>query len=364
MRVLLKAPLSPYTGYGNDGLGMARSLARSGADVYLEPTSVQAPLPPDVARLLTKTLTAPFDLTIVHVDPAGLDMLPEVKQASKMVIGWTMWEYSSFGNLPGRSSLRKRLRGFDAMIAYDEVSAQCIREYYSGPVIVQQGGFWPEDWPEVPRDWQDDNFRFCMVGMLTERKDPFKAIRAFNELTAEHEDFAAKARLSLKTMSPGLHKKMEEVYPGLRIYYDIWDDKRLRQFYAAHHVLLAPSRGEGKNMPALEFQSTGGTVIATDWGGHRQWLMPGSSYALRYTLEPHKPGSTVLNARADVEHLKELMLHLFRNRAEARDAGSRAAQLIPQMCSWDAVMERLFLKLSEIPGGQELWATYHMMETN
>lgn len=361
MKVLLQVPLSPYSGYGNDGLGICRALIQMGADVYVEPTAVQAPLPPDVAHLLTKTAQAPFDLAIVHVDPQRMDASEEIQSVAKVKIGWTMWEFSSFGNLPGRSTLRKRLKGFDAMIAYDPVSAECIRPYFSGPVLVQQGGFWPEDWPEIERDWHDDNFRFCMVGMLNDRKNPFAAITAFSELREEHPDFAEKARLSLKTMAPGLHPKMEEVYPGLRIYYDIWDHKTLTNFYAAHHVLLAPSRGEGKNMPALEFQSTGGTVIATNWGGHQQWLMPGMNFPLDFTLEPIKPGSDVLNASANIQDLKDKMLYLFRNRAQAREAGSLAARTIPQMCSWTTVMDRLFEQLQQIPGGDRLWLLRSML---
>lgn len=353
MKILLKIPMSIYSGYGNDGIGIARALIASGADVYLMPTSVQAPLPADVAELLTKELVAPFDLTIVHVDPAALIATEELRAISTLLIGWTMWEFTNLGNLAGRSKLKKNLKHFDAIFGYDEVSCAALSEYYSGPVLTQQGGFWPEDWPEVERDWNEDNFYFCMVGMLHIRKDPFVSIQAFTELKAEHSDFDKHARLSLKTQVPGLHSKMEEAFPGLRIYYDVWSHETLAAFYASQHVLLAPSRGEGKNMPALEFQSTGGVVIATNWGGHRQWLHPSYSYPLDYTLEPvdeYTPNT--LNARADVEHLKSLMLHAFRNRSELADKGHLAASVIPSMSSWPKVMEKLFEKIETLPGGK------------
>jgi glycosyltransferase involved in cell wall biosynthesis len=363
LKVLVKLPLSPYTGYGNDGIGICRALTQMGADVYIEPSTVQAPLPPDVALLLTKPVQGPFDLAIVHLDPKNLEASDGLKSVASVVIGWTMWEFTNFGNLEGRSKLRKQWKNFDAMVAYDQISADCIREYYRGPVIVQQGGFWPEDWPEVERDWDEQEFYFCMVGMLTERKDPFVAIQAFSELKHEHEDFDKHARLSLKTMVPGLHSKMEDVYPGLRVFYDVWDDETLKRFYAAQHVLLAPSRGEGKNMPALEFQSTGGVVIATNWGGHREWLSPIYSFGLNYELQPASPKyPNTLNARASVEHLKELMLHAFHNRSEMRDKGRIAASIIPTMSSWPAVFDKLFLKLKPIQGGERLWTLYSILE--
>lgn len=364
MKILVKAPLSPYSGYGNDGIGIARALMRWGADVVLQPTVVQAPIPEDVAHLLTKELSAPFDLTIHHVDPMTLDASDELRRSSEVIIGWSMWESSNFKNMtPGSlRSMRKRLKNFDALVGYDAVSTEGFRPYFKGPLFTQQGGFWPEAWPEIERDWHEENFYFFMIGVLSQRKNPFAAIQAFSELKSEHADFDQFARLSLKTTAPGLHSRMEDVYPGLRVFYDMWPTEVVQKFYAVQHVLLAPSRGEGKNMPALEFMSTGGTVIATDWGGHTQWLNPEYSYPLDYTLQPvDEKHPDTLQADASVPHLKELMLHAFRNREEVRQKGAIAAQVIPAMCSWDAVIERFFLQLKDtIPGGDRLWTLAQM----
>lgn len=348
MRVLVSVPLTPYSGYGNDGLGIVRALLRWGADVYLQPEAVQAPLPAEVAALLMKPVKGPFDLAIVHLYPGSLEATDNLRLNADVVVGWTMWEWTNFKSLKGHSKFRKAWKNFDAIVAYDPVSQAAIQEHYSGPVPVVQGGFWPEDWPEVQRDFHEDKFYYCMVGMLNERKNPFAAIQAFKELKEEHEEEFEPARLSLKTMVPGLHSAMEQVWPWLRIYYDIWDDKTLKAFYASQHVLLAPSRGEGKNMPALEFQSTGGTVIATNWGGHTMWLNPDYNYALNYKLAPaseYKPD--VLWAEADVAHLKELILHTFRNRDEVSQKGHTAASTVPSMSSWDSVLERFILRVSD-----------------
>ena len=349
MKVLLRAPLSTFTGYGNDGIGLAQALIRRGADVYLQPAHVDAPLPKDIAELLMKPVQGPFDLFIDHEDPAQLEARPEVTALCGVSIAWSMWEYSNFGNLPKkhRKTLRKRMENFDAYIGYSNVD-RCMDEYYDGPIVIQQGGYNPEGWERIERNWHEENFYFFMIGVLSTRKDPFKAIQAFVELQREHEDFRRYARLSLKTTAPGLHSKMEDVYPGLRIYYDVWPTDVVKAFYRDQHVLLAPSRGEGKNMPALEFMTTGGTVIATDWAGHKEWLSPAYAYPLNYTLESvDEEHPETLNARADVEHLKELMLHVFRNRNEAREKGKLAADIIPKAHSWDRVLDKLFEKIRE-----------------
>lgn len=358
MKVLLRAPFSTFSGYGNDGIGMARALLRWGVDLYIDPTNIQAPLPADVAMLLTKRHEAPFDLTIVHVDPASFKLTEFERSATDMAVGWTMWEYTNLGNMPGRSNLRKNLKYFDALVGYDPVSSACLEEYTrkDQPVLTVQGGFWPEDWQYAERDWFGDRFGFCMVGALHLRKDPFVAIQAFNELKLDPDIEFDGAELHLKTNVQGLHRAMEEVIPKLRIHYAVWPNEVLREFYAAQHVLLAPSRGEGKNMPALEMQSTGGAVIATNWGGHQQWLNKEYAYPLDYVLASEAGFPNTQSARASVEHMKELMLHAYQNRAEVKQKGELASKIIPQIASWDAVIERFFRSIKEnVEGGELLW---------
>lgn len=357
LKILVKTPLNPFTGYGNDGIGLITALMDAGLDVYLDPLYVAPPLPAHVASLLTKRQQAPFDLLIHHHDPIHAGISPEARRACKAAIYWTMWEYDSLDNCPRRSTLRKRFRDYDAVFGYDNVSTTALGPYVKASNLATlQGGFFPSDWPKAERDWRSDRFGFCMVGALHERKDPFVAIEAFRELKQEHPEEFEPAELHLKTNVPGLHQAMQEWVPKLRVHYNVWPADVLREFYASQHCLLAPSRGEGKNMPALEFLSTGGAVIATNWGGHTQWLSPSYAYPLNYTLVPLSPATpNCHNARADKDHLKALMLHVFRNRAEAASKGDLAARLIPEMCSWDAVVRRMFDKLrASVPGGDTM----------
>src|SRR5690606_30710961 len=54
--------------------------------------------------------------------------------------------------------------------------------------------------------------KFCMIGELHLRKDPFVAINAFHELTRET---GWDAELHLKTTSHGLHPKLNEWNPQI-----------------------------------------------------------------------------------------------------------------------------------------------------
>jgi len=188
-------------------------------------------------------------------------------------------------------------------------------------------------------------------------------VKAFGELKNENSEFDKHARLMLKTTpdDKGLSPKMEDVYPGLRVFADTWTPDILKEFYRNTHVLLAPSRGEGKHMPSLEIQSTGAPVIATNWGGMTEWLSPEYSYPVDYRLSLQDPiNKSMTNAEVSVPHLKELMLHAFQNRDEVRHKGFVASQIIPQLCSWENVVGRLMGKLRDLEGGEELWARYQI----
>jgi glycosyltransferase involved in cell wall biosynthesis len=213
----------------------------------------------------------------------------------------------------------------------------------------------------MERDWSDGAvFRFGMHGALNRRKEPMVTLQAFNELCHEHPEFKEKARLLLHTSMPGcgVIPEMNEVFEragiGVRMYVETWDKARLEQYYQACHALVYPSHGEGKNLPCLEFQATGGVALATDWSGHQQWLNPEYAYPLACTVEPMFPGKPDLAhwAVVDVAEVKRAMWHVFTHRAEARAKGELASRVIPQMCSWDAVVEALFRRLRDLVPGQ------------
>jgi glycosyltransferase involved in cell wall biosynthesis len=263
-----------------------------------------------------------------------------------------MWEFTNFDNLEPSKQLgmERRLWNFDVVVGYDEVSAGALREKTDRPVGILQGGYDPTGWDFAEdRDWSG-TFRYIMVGQLHLRKQPFVAIEAFNILKARHGK-AFDAELHLKTNVQGLHPAMEQAYPGLHIHYAYWTREQLKQFYARSHMLLAPSMGEGKNVPALEFQTTGGVVAASDFGGHQNWLHPAYSWPIPVELaSPFHDRPRCKAAKVDPEQLAEIMWEAYCNREVASHKGRMAATVIPQTCSWDAVTERLWTRVAEWGG--------------
>lgn len=360
IKVLVKSPFSLFSGYGNDGFGMLRALLNWGCDVYAQPTWLDTPVPADLLHLFGKALSPPFDLTINHWDPGDLELGFAPRQATRLAVAWTMWEFMA-GSTP-KSALRsfthartkdlsERLKWYDLVLGYDPVSIQAIAPWcaeHTGRGMLQ-GGYESKDWKPVKRDWTGERFGFCMHGALNSRKCPWTAIQAFNELKHEHPEFEP-ARLTIHNTVGGIPKEIEQAIPGLRVFQESFSDATLHEFYAANHVLVAPSMGEGKNLPALEMMSTGGTVAATNVGGHTMWMRGDIAYPLDFQwgpIFPNKPRGAQ-GAMVPVQAVKDAMWEAFTNREGARARGDLAAKLIPEMCDWSVVIEGLFRRCRDL----------------
>jgi hypothetical protein len=292
--------------------------------------------------------------------------------------GNTMWEFASgpgpwpngrpgpvSGLVPhckGRSKLPANLRWFDLLLGYDEVSLEALEPYIPGRVHrgILQGGFDSREWKPAERDWSGGRFGFIMHGALGARKCPWTAIEAFNHLKHEkpgpYPDGFGDATLALHTNAPGLlFPELNEPFKDqrIRVFVDAFDKPTLEEFYRSGHCLLSPSRGEGKNLPALEMQATGGVVAATDFGGHKQWLGGDWGYPLDYAMQATfgtHPWAAH-DARVSVETMKDALWHIYTHRDEARRKGALAARMIPQMCDWAVVLENLFRRIRDtVPG--------------
>lgn len=370
LRVLLKSPFSQFSGYGNDGWGLARALHRWGCDVYLQPMWLDTPVPRDLLPLLGKELRAPFDLLINHWDPEHLAVTREARQCTRVAVAWTMWEFAGgpgkdgrgvsglVPHCPNRSTLRRRLQWYDLVLGYDPVSLAALEPYIPAKVHrgVLQGGYDSGEWKRAERDWHGERFGFVMHGALNDRKQPWLAIQAFQQLKFEAGSEFEGATLALHTSAPGkLWPELNEPFRNtrIRVFVDTFDKPTLDDFYASGHCLLAPSRGEGKNLPALEMMTTGGVVAATNFGGHVMWMNGEYAYPLDYSLAPTFPAKpwAAHDAQVDVGHLKETIWHIYTHRDEARRKGELAAQMIPKMCDWQVVIENLFRRIGDEVNG-------------
>lgn len=351
---------------------------RWGCDVYLQPTHVDVPFPPDILPLLLKPLEPPFDLIINHWDPSNISIAEPARRCTRLAVAWSMWEFAGSPGYPDHldkegnpdpvaanpgagfkyfrmqtGTMRKRLKWYDLVLGYDQVTLDAFDPYLPKHVArgVLQGGYEAGHWRPAERDWHGDRFGFIMHGALNSRKVPFLTVEAFRTLKEEQPGFAG-ATLSLHTVVPGLFTEMNDILEPfkIRVFYEIFSDQVLQSFYKLNHCLLAPSRGEGKDLPALEMMSTGGVVAASNFGGHTGWMSDQYAYPLDYQLGPTFQDKLdgPHDARVSVETLKDAMWHVYTHRSEAREKGAIAARTIPSMCDWSVVVEDLFRRIRDL----------------
>lgn len=356
MRMILKAGFDTFTGYGNDGVDMAVALQKAGVDVVVHPTSIRSGLPLPFVKLLQKDPRGRADVAL-HFAPPSQIRPGELAGLAPVSVGWSMWERSKLTRedmRPGwsRPGSRKLWWGkgrnardgvhkdwLDLMVVTcpDNVDAFKALDP-TVPYAVCPNGIDPDLFPVMDRA-QDRAMVFASVGMLNGRKDPFATLAAWE--LAQELDPGFDALLVLKTSAVGLHPKIAERYRNVMVINEEWERSKLVDFYGNVDVLVSTSRGEGNNKPAMEFMSTGGAVMATNWSGHRNWLHPDWSYPLEGRLEPVSPGSDVEEFRVNIMQTAETFLHCWRNRQEVRRKGELAAGYVRADLSWEKVIDRL-----------------------
>lgn len=303
MKLLLRCHLDPYDG---DAIDLIYALQKRGVEVHLEPRRVVTPLPADIAVLLTRDRADGYDLALHLGEPM---LLGTEGSKAGVTVAWTYADHNS--TRPGR--LTEILIGYDLVAAYDMETVTALAPW---PDSVEQttimGGYAHRDWPYTERDWYGERFAFCIVG-----DPPPQAQAAFDRLRSRHPDELDAAELNR--------------YDG-----DPSDLESLEDFYARQHVLIVPQAT--RNTAALQFLSTGGTVIAARGGAAQQWLSSALGYPADFTTDS----------------LTTVMRTVHNDRDTAKRRGETASTLIPDMCSWDKVIDRLFTVISDrVPGNGE-----------
>lgn len=344
MKILLEAPIGMASGLGRDGIGLCRALLERGHSVALDPIRVKAPLPTDVAHLLSidNTIPGPYDLRISHVAVIDAQLSASNAEMATRNILWTMWEWEAIP-VDWQEPFRERTKHFDTFVAYDRGAMSALRPYCNAETkVVVQGGYESEDWL-ASRAPEKNPFVFGMLGNISARKNPLAAITAFRTFRDAHPGVPACLRIKSLTPFLGtLDPFVDEEY-DIAEHCAVWGHGDMEKFYRSIHCLVAPSTGEGKNLPALEAATHGVPLILSDIPGHKQWAHALDSVLwVRGTPKPmHVFDTTLLGTHVDPALLTEAMTTMHTDYTYLR---MRARANIPQVVNsmdWFKVLERL-----------------------
>jgi glycosyltransferase involved in cell wall biosynthesis len=363
MRLMIRAGFDRFSGYGNDAVDMALHLEKQGVDVLPMPMGVVPGLPRKFLRLLEKDPRGPKDAVLTFAPP--FDCKPwEYRKAAPVRVVWSMWERTPL--LPDDFGAR-RWGDFDPYADETGVARLEAKRAWAGdtelllvtcpmnveafrnvddrvPIEVQPCGVDVDDWPVQRRD--HDRMTFMSVGMLNGRKNPFALLEVWKELKADMPEFDAK--LVMHSLAPGLHPAAEEYYgPDLTISLKALDRDGLRRLYYDADVLVSTSRGEGNNKPAMEFMASGGTVIATDWSGHQNWLSRECTFPVAGKLVPSSAKGAE-EFEVDRAGLREALLAAWRDPGRTSEMGMASSRFVASALSWPNVCEELVRQIEKV----------------
>lgn len=137
-----------------------------------------------------------------------------------------------------------------------------------------------------------------------------------------------------KTSLPDIRSqyKIPRMSPEIVILNRALDEKELASLYRTVHCFVLPSRGEGIGRPFLDAMKHGLPIIASGWGGQREFLNEDNSFLCSYKLVDvpetgylESPGFFGARwAETDPENLKQQLLEVFHNRGLARQKAVKA----------------------------------------
>jgi len=275
-KLMLRTPLSDFTGYGTFGIILAREWSKL-VELSLYPSQVTMGLPTEVLSILGQLEPPKPELIVDLVDPGSA----EGKLGHLFSVLFTMWEQTKLI----KDFDTTNLGTYDLIIVPNEENKKTFAEFIPAEKIQ----IIPLGVDTQFYEWRARNLnepiKFCAVGNLSRRKGIELIVDAYQKVRAKHE-----CSLTIRSTGAGIHPKWADIIKNLSIFCGPWSKQTLRSFYYNHDVMLALSRGEGFNMPAVEFLSTGGSVIATSFMGHAQWANSEYMYLVPHSLTPVKLG--------------------------------------------------------------------------
>jgi glycosyltransferase involved in cell wall biosynthesis len=203
-------------------------------------------------------------------------------------------------------------------------------------------------------------FRFLCVGKWEQRKGIEDLINAFCDCFTPDEpvelllhcfnpylpgfDLEAHVRRSVPANAPA----MVASHPT--------DQAGMIRLYNSCDAFVLPTRGEGWGLPITEAMACELPVIVTEYSAPLEYLNQSCAYLIPveklvpaddpYFFPAHGLGQWAL---PDFQSLRQLLRHVFENRAEARAKGRQARAEVCRQWTWDHAVEkaRHLLSLSE-----------------
>jgi 2-polyprenyl-3-methyl-5-hydroxy-6-metoxy-1,4-benzoquinol methylase/glycosyltransferase involved in cell wall biosynthesis len=165
---------------------------------------------------------------------------------------------------------------------------------------------------------------------VPQRKNPFGMVKAFRNAFGKRDDVLLVLKCSHSEHHP---KEMSELKrdcrgANIRIIDALLSRKEVTSLLKTADCYVSLHRSEGFGLTMAEAMSFEKPVIATGFSGNMEFMNSANSHPVKYKLTeidrdygPYRGGFW---AEPDLDHAAELMRHVFKDRAAARELGRNA----------------------------------------
>ncbi len=292
------------------------------ASETLEYADHEAPTEPDVNLVCVNGKELPF--FIEAVEPSFFDR--------RRTVGVWGWETDV---LP--DDWLSRVEMLDEVWVYSRYVAQNLSRELPIPVVTIPP---PVIKPRPAAAWsvigEPGRFTFLFVFDLNStsaRKNPFGVIEAYREAFSPEEG----TQLIIKTIHSELHRmEFAELQgaagerPDITVLDRYLKEGEQAALMAACDCYVSLHRSEGFGLTIAEAMALGKPAIATGFSGNTDFMAPGNSHPVRYTITAVTPGTGIYPetgrwAEPDIDHAVALMRQVVGDPDGAAEMGAQAA---------------------------------------
>lgn len=302
-------------GLGEAARQMVRALDAAGVPTGL----VNAPLPGRMSEtaMAERLATSGRHSTALSVTGAtGLARFARHTCRGQSNIAYPYWELPTFP-----AAWRRCFDGFDAYWAPSTFIRDMLVAHQDRPVhLIPQPVTLP-DTPPGPLDFRGPLkfYTFFDFDSFTSRKNPTGAIRAFR---AAFPQGTEDVRLRIKARGMGSDESRRELHalaqsdPRIDVIDKLLSRAEMTALMEESHVFISLHRSEGFGFGCAEALAQGKIVVATDFGGTRDFITAETGYPIAFSkvaLAPDDyPGAEgSFWAEPDTDHAAQVLQQLY-----------------------------------------------------
>jgi glycosyltransferase involved in cell wall biosynthesis len=336
-RILFRAPLNGYTGYGLHANQIVTDLQAMGYEFFIRAVDINetfAPIPANVRKAICcQEHPSEWELVLA---PPGFGPI-----AGKKTAHFTMWESTKLS-----PHAVANLNRCECIIVPTQWNASCF--YASGvkrPIYLVPLGIKTDVFSYGPMDMNS----FCTFGTAGRlesggtRKGIGLVIDAFKKAFPAQKDVRLHVKIFPDCQIPN------EKDSRIKFNREYFSEKQLAAWFRRLTCFASAARGEGWGLMQHQAMATGRPVIGVRFGGTGEFFNERIGYPLNFQLAPAEDLYTAcgLWAEPDERHLIYLLRQVYSNRKDAQKRGKIAAGVAAKY-SWSESSRKLHAVLKTI----------------